>query len=75
VGGTSLLLSSGRNLRDKVLKHTAYHGLPRMLRGVYDAAAGLGAPPVTPSEIEATATLVDQLIAGSTTGSTNGAAS
>jgi predicted dehydrogenase len=64
VGGGALLAGSVRNLRDKVLRHTPYHGMHRMLREVYDAVGTSRPSPIAPRDIEATAVLVDALIAG-----------
>ena len=55
--------SALRNLKDKVLQHGSYHGLPRMLDDVYRALA-LGEPsPITAAEMIETARLVDRLVA------------
>jgi predicted dehydrogenase len=58
----SLVGSAASNLRDKVVQHSAYHGLPRLLHDVYQALVTDGAPPISPDEIRATAALIDELL-------------
>ncbi len=60
--GLSLAGAGFGHLRDKVLQHGTYHGLPRMLQAFYQALAEGRDPPVTPSDIIATSALVDRLI-------------
>lgn len=63
VSGTKLVASSVANLRNKVLQHTTYHGLPRMLDAIHaDLLAGR-APAITPQDMVATAALTDELVA------------
>jgi predicted dehydrogenase len=60
--GAVLATSAVTNLRDKVLGHDTYHGLPRMLDASY-AAFVHGAPQaITPDDIVDTAALVDRLV-------------
>lgn len=61
--GYRLARSGFGNLRDKVLQHGTYHGLPRMLDAIYKALASGGSSPIAASDIEATAALVDALVA------------
>lgn len=60
--GTRLALASFTNARDKVLQHTPYHGLPRMLDAVYAALQTGQQPPITPRQILATAELADRVV-------------
>jgi len=59
--GASLVGASVRNLRHKVLQHTPYHGMPRMLDAMYTAVRHGTAPPITTFEMERTSLLVDAL--------------
>jgi predicted dehydrogenase len=61
-GGASLIAGAASGFRDKVLRHTAYHGMARMLREMYDAVANGTEAPVTHKQVVATAELVDALI-------------
>lgn len=61
VNGASLLGSSVRNFRHKLLQHTPYHGMPRMLDALYSAVRHGTAPPITPLEMERSSLLVDAL--------------
>jgi len=61
--GYRLAKSGMANLRDKVLQHGTYHGMPRMLDAIYAALANDEKPPISSSDIAATASLVDQLVA------------
>jgi predicted dehydrogenase len=60
--GYGLIRSGVRNLRDKVMQHGTYHGLPRMLEAVYRALSSSEAPPIYPHQIRSAARLVDQLV-------------
>lgn len=60
--GFSLMRSGFANFRDKVLQHTPYHGLRRMLDETYTALSKGLPPPVTESQIVASHTLVDRLV-------------
>ena len=55
--------SAVRNLRDKVLQHGTYHGMPRMLEAIYAAMQEGHAPPITAREMIDTARFVDRLVA------------
>lgn len=60
--GMSLARAGVGNLRDKVLQHGTYHGLPRMLEAIYQALHDGQDSPIGATDIAATAELVDQLI-------------
>lgn len=64
--GGALVVSSVRNLRDKLMQHTPYHGLPVMLEGFYRAVVDGSVPPVTPLQVARTSALIDELTAGAT---------
>ncbi len=60
--GARMLGTGIGNLRDKLLQHGSYHGVPRMLDDVYARlAAGLD-PPFSDGELLASAALVDSLV-------------
>jgi predicted dehydrogenase len=59
--GLSLVASSVSNLRGKILQHTPYHGMPRMLDALYAAVRHGTAPPITPLEMERTSLLIDAM--------------
>ena len=54
--------SAWRNLRDKVLQHGTYHGLPRMLDAIYRSHQQGAPPPISAADMIATARFVDLLI-------------
>ena len=60
--GMSLAKAGIGNLRDKVLQHGTYHGLPRMLEAIYQALHDGQDSPIAATDIAATAELVDRLI-------------
>ena len=62
ISGLRLTKSGFRNLKDKVLQHGTYHGLPRMLAAVYQALQTGGEPPIRDSDIMASASLIDRLV-------------
>lgn len=62
LSGTRLAVSSFANLRNKVLQHTTYHGLPRMLDAVYTDLLAGDAPEITARDMLATAILSDALV-------------
>lgn len=66
VNGASLLGASARNLRDKVMQHTPYHGLHRLLAAFYDALGTNDPPPVSPSDIAGTLAVIDAIVARAT---------
>ncbi|GAA4745106.1 hypothetical protein GCM10023264_08020 [Sphingomonas daechungensis] len=61
--GFSLVRAGTRNLRNKVMQHGTYHGMPRMLDAIYRSLATSGEPPFTPAQMIDTARLVDRLVA------------
>jgi predicted dehydrogenase len=62
--GASLLKSSVSNFRSKVLQHSPYHGMPRMLEGLYRSILDGSPPPISPQEMHRSALLIDALIEG-----------
>ena len=63
VNGVGLAAAGGRGLRNKVLQHTPYHGVPRFLSAFYASLQG-GPAPVTRTELLRTTGLIDALVAG-----------
>jgi predicted dehydrogenase len=61
--GLKLARAGVRNLKDKVLQHGTYHGLPRMLEAVYQALRSGTAPPASEADMIAVARLVDRIVA------------
>lgn len=61
--GAAMLRAGVRGFRNKVVQHTPYHGLDRMLDDIYAALQEGRTPPVTPGTIRATAAMVDQVVA------------
>jgi predicted dehydrogenase len=61
--GFSLVRAGSRNLRNKVVQHGTYHGMPRMLDAIYRSLAGSTEPPFTRQQMIDTARLVDRLVA------------
>jgi predicted dehydrogenase len=51
------------NLRNKIMQHGTYHGLPRMLEAFYRSVQEGAAAPFAPAEMLETARLVDALLA------------
>lgn len=60
--GVGLARAGFGNLRDKVLQHGTYHGMPRMLDAIYQALCDGQSAPIAAADIAATADLVDRLI-------------
>jgi predicted dehydrogenase len=60
--GLGLARAGFGNLRDKVLQHGTYHGMPRMLDAIYQALSNAEGSPIAAADIAATADLVDRLI-------------
>lgn len=60
--GMRLARAGFGNLRDKVLQHGTYHGMPRMLEAIYRALSEGREAPIVAADIAATACLVDQLV-------------
>ena len=63
VNGSKLAVAGGRNLVQKLLQHSTYHGLHRFLEITYAALQEGGPPPLSFRDIERTASLVDRLVA------------
>ncbi len=63
LSGGRLIRDGVANARNKVLQHTTYHGLHRMLDAFYTSIAADAGSPVTPGEIIEGARLTDRLIA------------
>ncbi len=61
--GLSLARAGIRNFVDKVRQHGPYQGMPRMLEAVYRAISTGQGPPITESDMVATARLVDRIVA------------
>lgn len=61
--GAALARAGVRNLKDKLLQHSAYHGLERLLERTYTALQEGGGPPVSPRDVLDTARLTDRLVA------------
>ncbi len=62
VNGASLLGDGVRNVARKIMQHTPYEGLHRMLDLTYAALAAGDAPPVTPADMLVASELVDRLL-------------
>ncbi len=61
--GIGLVRSSVNGLRSKVMRHTPYHGLHRMIDAFYDHVA-IGSPlPLSPATMIDTARFVDDIVA------------
>lgn len=60
--GLRLAKAGFGNLRDKVLQHGTYHGMPRMLEAIYQALSDGRDAPIAAADIAATAQLVDRLV-------------
>lgn len=61
--GRKLIRAGFANFRNKVMQHGTMHGLPLMLKAIYEATGSGTALPFTPSEMIATARLTDRLVA------------
>lgn len=62
VNGVRLARSGVRNLTQKLLQHSSYHGLHRFLELTYKALQEGRPPPVSYSDMEDTARLIDTLL-------------
>ena len=60
--GARLAWSGFTSLRDKVLQHDTYHGIPRMLEAAYSALREGGRFPVSPADMTSAAQLTDRLV-------------
>lgn len=63
VNGVSLAASSVRNLRDKILQRTPYHGLWALLERFYDSVLDGTPAPVTAADVLRTNALIDRIVA------------
>ena len=61
--GTRLALAGVRNVRDKVLQHTTYHGMRVMLGRFYDSVVDGSPSPIAPDEMLRCSELIDALLA------------
>ncbi|MBN8808845.1 MAG: Gfo/Idh/MocA family oxidoreductase [Sphingomonas sp.] len=61
--GKALRRAGWANLRNKIMQHGTMHGLPRMLEAVYRAIIDGTPPPITATEMIATARMCDRLVA------------
>lgn len=62
VNGVSLAMSGMRNLRDKILQRTPYHGLWELLGRFYCSVLDGTPPPVTAAEVMRTNALIDRIV-------------
>ena len=62
VNGSSLALAGARNLRDKLLQLSPYHGLWRLLERFYASVLDNTPPPVTRRDVLRTSELVDGIV-------------
>jgi len=62
VNGVGLARSGVRNLVQKLLQHSPYHGMHRFLDATYLALQTGAEPPLTPQDMDDTARLVDLLL-------------
>ena len=67
VNGVSLALSSLRNLRDKVLQRTPYHGLWTLLERFYASVLDGTPAPVTAADVRRTNALIDRIVCEAST--------
>jgi predicted dehydrogenase len=61
--GLKLARAGVTNFFDKVRQHGTYHGMPRMLDSIYRALQTGEEPPISESDMIATAQLVDRIVA------------
>jgi hypothetical protein len=59
--GLGLIGAGTRNVRDRLLQHGTYHGMPRMLEAFYTALTTGGPLPVTEADMIASARLIDRI--------------
>lgn len=62
VNGAGLAGSGVRNLAQKLMQHSPYHGMHRFLDATYQALQDGGPPPLRPQEMRDTARLTDLLL-------------
>jgi predicted dehydrogenase len=63
IGGCTLMWSSIRGFKNKIMQKTPYEGLGRFLVQTYDALRNGGEPPVTFADMDKTSKLIDALLA------------
>ncbi len=63
VNGARLAVAGGRNLRDKVLQRSPYHGLWELLERFYAAVLDGTPPPVTAAQVVRTNEVIDRIVA------------
>ena len=63
MNGSRMAAAGARNLVQKLLQHSAYHGLHRFLEATYAALQTGGPPPLSHRDIEAATVLIDRLVA------------
>jgi predicted dehydrogenase len=64
LNGALLIGWSGRTFKNKVMQHTALHGVPRFVQATYRAIATGATPPLTRDQIRRTAKLVEAVAEG-----------
>jgi predicted dehydrogenase len=62
VQGAALIRAGGRNVRDRVLQHGTYHGMPRMLAALYEAWRDGRPLPISERDVLASAVLIDRIV-------------
>lgn len=61
--GLSMAAAGAKDLSNKVMQHSPYHGIGRMLDEIYGATQRGDAPPITVDEMRACVDLIDAIIA------------
>ena len=61
--GAQLIIAGSRGVRDKLMQHGSYHGMPRNLAAVYKALTAGQPSPVSEEEMVASASLIDRIVA------------
>ena len=62
VQGATLVRAGAGNLRDRLLQHGTYHGMPRMLADVYASLRDGRPSPITERDMLASAALIDRIV-------------
>ncbi len=63
VQGAALIRAGGSNVRDRLLQHGTYHGMPRMLAAIYEALRAGRPLPISEQDMMASALLIDRIVA------------
>jgi predicted dehydrogenase len=63
VQGAALIRAGGANLRDRLLQHGTYHGMPRMLDALYRALHDGRPLDISEQDMLASAQLIDRIVA------------